>query len=102
VIATARITSKGQVTIPKEIRERLGVEPGDALDFRIEDGRLDVRAVKRRRLSGFRGLFPVSNALDFAEERKRFRAARGKRLEDSDARSNLPPPLRFSSWKQMS
>ena len=32
-----RITSKGQVTIPKHIREKLGVKPGDDIGFR-EDG----------------------------------------------------------------
>jgi antitoxin PrlF len=35
--AKAKITSKGQVTIPKEIRRRLGVEPGDDVLF-VEDG----------------------------------------------------------------
>lgn len=29
-MAIARITSKGELTIPKEMRERLGVEPGNA------------------------------------------------------------------------
>jgi len=28
-----RITSKGQVTIPKHIREKLGVQPGDEIGF---------------------------------------------------------------------
>ena len=32
-----RITSKGQVTIPKHIRDKLGVMPGDEVGFR-EDG----------------------------------------------------------------
>ena len=30
---TAKITSKGQVTIPKEIREKLGVHPGEDIGF---------------------------------------------------------------------
>jgi AbrB family looped-hinge helix DNA binding protein len=34
--AKARITSKGQVTIPKTVRERLGLRTGDAVEF-IED-----------------------------------------------------------------
>jgi len=34
-----RVTSKGQVTIPKEIREALGIEPGDEVAFeRTEEG----------------------------------------------------------------
>ncbi|MYA22914.1 MAG: AbrB/MazE/SpoVT family DNA-binding domain-containing protein [Gemmatimonadetes bacterium] len=30
-----RITSKGQVTIPKNIREMLGVKPGDQVEFEL-------------------------------------------------------------------
>ena len=31
-----RLTSKGQVTIPAEIRERLGLHPGTPVDFAVE------------------------------------------------------------------
>ena len=35
------VTSKGQVTIPKPIRDRLGIERGDVVDFELEaDGRV--------------------------------------------------------------
>jgi AbrB family looped-hinge helix DNA binding protein len=34
-----RVTTKGQVTIPKEIRDALGIEPGDEVTFeRTESG----------------------------------------------------------------
>ncbi len=40
-----RVTSKGQVTIPQDVRRRLGIEPGTEVDFEIaEDG---VRLVRR-------------------------------------------------------
>lgn len=42
-MAKTKITSKGQVTIPKEIRERLGVKPGDELEFVEEDGVFRLR-----------------------------------------------------------
>ena len=29
------VTSKGQVTIPKAVRERLGIEPGSKVDFKV-------------------------------------------------------------------
>ncbi len=32
-MATATITSKGQITIPKEVRDALGVEAGDRVEF---------------------------------------------------------------------
>ncbi len=54
-MATATITSKGQVTIPKEVREALQAHPGDVLDFRREaDGsfRVKVRKVHASALAG--------------------------------------------------
>jgi antitoxin PrlF len=39
---TSRVTSKGQTTIPREVRERLSLRPGDVLvyEFEGEDVRL--------------------------------------------------------------
>lgn len=36
---TAKVGSKGQVTIPKQVRDDLGITPGDQLVFRIEPHR---------------------------------------------------------------
>ena len=36
----ARVAERGQVTIPKSLRERLGMKPGTLLEFREERGRL--------------------------------------------------------------
>ena len=36
----ARVAERGQVTIPKPLRERLGVTPGTVLEFTEEHGRL--------------------------------------------------------------
>ncbi len=42
-MATATITSKGQTTIPKAIREHLKLKTGDRLDFVIgDDGRVTL------------------------------------------------------------
>jgi len=43
----ARVTSKGQVTIPKEMRERLGLDAGTEVEFILDDdGSLRVRLKK--------------------------------------------------------
>lgn len=34
---SSTISSKGQTVIPKAIRERLGLQPGDAVDFVVQD-----------------------------------------------------------------
>ena len=38
----AKITSKGQITVPVEIRRSLGVKPGDHLRFEPQDGGIRV------------------------------------------------------------
>ena len=43
----ATLTSKGQVTIPREIRRRLGLETGDQVDFTIEGGRTVICPARR-------------------------------------------------------
>lgn len=44
----ATVTDKGQVTVPKEIRDRLGIVPGAKLDFEVlPDGMLRVRVLAR-------------------------------------------------------
>lgn len=47
-MAIATLTSKGQITIPKSVRERLGLQAGDQLDFVVqEDGSVRLRRRKR-------------------------------------------------------
>ena len=42
---TARVTSKGQVTIPKAVREKLGVHPGEDIGFEEKGDLLVVSKV---------------------------------------------------------
>lgn len=55
---TSRVGPKGQVVIPKALRDRLGIQPGDRLEFWIEDGHVaGHKAAPRTPLRGrFRGL----------------------------------------------
>lgn len=50
------ITSKGQITLPKTIRERLQVAPGDRIDFVVEENGLVVVRPARSRLRQLRGM----------------------------------------------
>ena len=44
-----QVTSKGQVTIPKKIREFLGIKPGTTVEFEpIADGRVVIVAAGRK------------------------------------------------------
>ena len=39
----AKVTSKGQVTIPKKVREKLGVHPGESLGFEEKGNLILIR-----------------------------------------------------------
>lgn len=55
-LPTSTLTSKGQITIPKAVRDRLHLSQGDRVDFVIEeDGRVELRPLGRsvKELKGF-------------------------------------------------
>jgi antitoxin PrlF len=47
-----KVTTKGQITIPMEMRERLGIQPGSVVEFELAD---DALLVRKRSDSGGRG-----------------------------------------------
>lgn len=45
---TATVSDKGQVTVPKSLRDRLGIRPGSRLEFRLAaDGVLQVTVLAK-------------------------------------------------------
>jgi antitoxin PrlF len=64
---TSPISSKGQITIPREIRDRLGVGAGDRVEFVIEEDRTVIRPSRDdpdpfEKFRGILGPFPGSEA----------------------------------------
>jgi len=55
----AKVTSKGQITVPREIRRRLGVRAGDKLEF--EDNGDGVRVTAVRKESPFAKYMGIGN-----------------------------------------
>jgi AbrB family looped-hinge helix DNA binding protein len=47
-MATAKVTSKGQITVPKHVRAKLGLAPSDELEFVEEEGQFVIRKRVRR------------------------------------------------------
>jgi AbrB family looped-hinge helix DNA binding protein len=46
------ITSKGQVTIPKAVRDRLNLKPGNAVDFELDErGRVVLKKAGRKSIA---------------------------------------------------
>lgn len=44
-VISSRLTSKGQATIPKAVREELGLRSGDRIAFRIQTGRVEIARI---------------------------------------------------------
>ncbi len=57
-MSTATITSKGQTTIPHQIRDYLGLHTGDKLEFSIEENGKVVLRPLTRDVSALKGLLP--------------------------------------------
>jgi antitoxin PrlF len=41
------ISSKGQITVPREIRNRLGLKEGDRVEFAVENNRITIGPARR-------------------------------------------------------
>lgn len=66
---SATLTSKGQITLPKPVREALGVRTGDRVDFVVQpDGQVIARAA-RTDVSELRGVLyrPGRRAVTLAQ-----------------------------------
>ena len=71
---TYRVGPKGQVVIPKAMRDRLGIAPGDEVDFTLEDDA--VRVERKRGRSSLRGQFAGLGLTEALEADRR--AERGR------------------------
>lgn len=71
VRSKARITSKGQITLPIAVRQRLGVHRGDEVEFEISDERIVV--------------IPKHEAGRFDRYAGKFRIERGRTAAQTDA-----------------
>jgi AbrB family looped-hinge helix DNA binding protein len=51
------VSTKGQLVIPAEIRERLGIEPGTKIAISVEGSRIVLQPVTRNRINDLFGIF---------------------------------------------
>lgn len=94
---TYRVGPKGQVVIPKGIRDELGIEPGDEVDVERRGAEAVIRrhrvsaAERRERVAGLRGMvadLPGGGTKDLEEIRREERQLEARR--DRDRRGDRP------------
>ncbi len=84
---TAALTTKYQITVPKEVRETLHVAPGDRLLFRISgNGQVTVEP-ENRPLSALKGRLKATRHLTLDELKAVARDAVLEKSGGADARS---------------
>lgn len=76
--AAAKVTSKGQVTVPKAVRDALGIKEGDHVVFRIEGDRAVLaRTPDFLALAGSMAVPAAKRNVAWDEVVRRTRSARG-------------------------
>ena len=76
--ALTKVTSKGQITLPKEVRELLHIQTGSIVVFEKVDEKLVVKTAKT--LQDFRGILKDREKhADFEEMRKKAKKYVGKK-----------------------
>lgn len=76
-----KITFKGQVTIPKEIREALTIREGDSVIFEVRGDHAVLKPLRKKSLVDFYGIVPAMRTYPGTEAiRKEVQHKIGKRL----------------------
>jgi AbrB family looped-hinge helix DNA binding protein len=80
------LTRKGQVTIPKSLRDQLGLHLGDRISFRLRGEEIVLKPVHRTILDLEGSVQPKNRPEDFDGIRRQVATARGRaRAEKSNA-----------------
>jgi antitoxin PrlF len=64
-----RLTQKGQVTIPAEIRSRLGLKPKDVVRFELEGDEVKLKPATSQLMEGFGAVSPRQKPEDWRKVR---------------------------------
>ena len=73
VMEIARITSKGQMTLPKRIREAAHLAAGDVVTLHVEDGRVTLRKLASDEDAYLRGVQETLSEWNSAEDEDAWR-----------------------------
>jgi AbrB family looped-hinge helix DNA binding protein len=79
----SNVTTKGQVTIPAEIRARFHIRPNDRVDFFIDGERIIITPV--RTLKQLRGSIAAVGSSTFVKEREEAKRAVADRVTGETA-----------------
>ncbi len=74
---SSKLTSKGQTTVPKEVREALGLKPGDQISWEVRGGTATISSTKRHPFFDLEGIIKTGPA-NVVEAVREARKRRGR------------------------
>lgn len=60
-----KLSKKGQIVIPKEIREKFGIKPGDAVIFKIQGDKVILEKIQEKMSDILINSEPIEKSLEF-------------------------------------
>jgi AbrB family looped-hinge helix DNA binding protein len=81
-MSTAIVQSRGQITLPSEVRKQAGIEPGTVLIVRaVGPGSIRLIALPRLSPDELRELYPIDEEIDWKRDREAAEEAEAARLQ---------------------
>lgn len=63
-----KMSKKGQIVIPKEIRDKFGIKPGDDVIFRIQGNKVIIEKIQKKISEILKNSKPVEESLVFQKK----------------------------------
>lgn len=78
-MSLAKVLARGQVTLPREVRERAQIKPGDVLNIEVlGPGRLRFTVLPKLSPRELRDRYPITVPIDEAADREAWQATAAK------------------------
>jgi AbrB family looped-hinge helix DNA binding protein len=75
-----RLSSKGQLVLPKKIREKLHLKSGDQFQVRVVEGKIVLEPVKKDAIDKLHGILAGTDVLKALEEEHRWEVEHDRNL----------------------
>ncbi len=73
VLALGRVQSRGQITLPRQVRQAAQIQPGDSVTIQaVGPGRIEVKVVRRLTLQDLLDRYPIDVPVNVAADREKW------------------------------
>jgi AbrB family looped-hinge helix DNA binding protein len=85
VLALGRVQSRGQITLPRQVRQAAQIQPGDSVNIQaVGPGRIEVKVVRRLTLQDLLDRYPIDVPVNIAADRETWEEEAAKDAVEPD------------------